>query len=259
MAVITLTTDFGLRDPWVGSMKGVILSICPQAVLVDLSHEVPRHSVTAAAYILNRCLTYFPRGTIHLVVVDPGVGSARRPLVCSARGHYAVGPDNGVFADLCRDDPSSECFAITAGEYVLAPPSQSPTFQGRDVFAPVAAHLARGTAPSAFGPRVFDPIRIETGRAASGAEGEIVWIDRFGNLISNLRPGGSVEHLAVSVMGREIPIVSHYEQASRDAPAALVNSDQVVEVFVNRGDAAEILGATIGTPIALVRTTRSRP
>lgn len=254
MPLVTLTTDFGVKDPWVGSMKGVILSICPGAVLVDLSHEIPRHAVAGAAYVLNRCLKYFPQRTVHLVVVDPGVGSARRPLVCSAHGQYLVGPDNGIFADLCHSDPTSECFEITASEFLLAPPAGSPTFQGRDVFAPAAAHLAQRVPLSAFGPRVSDPARIRTALAASGVQGEIVWIDRFGNLISNLHPVGSPEHhLAVEVMGRKAPLVGHYAQGPHDLPAALINSDQVVEIFVNRGDAATALGATIGTRIALVK------
>jgi S-adenosylmethionine hydrolase len=257
VALVTLTTDFGVKDPFVGSMKGVILSICPEAVLVDLSHEIPRHSVAAAVYVLNQCLRYFPHGTVHLVVVDPGVGSARRPLACSAHGHYVVGPDNGLFGDLRQTDPASECFEIAGREFLLTSPSGSPTFQGRDVFAPAAAHLARGIPLSAFGPRISDPVRIRTAPATSGARGEIVWIDRFGNLISNLRPVGASENLVVEVMGREAPLVRHYEQAPKDFPAALVNSDQVVEVFVNRGDAAALLGATIGTPITLAKQTRS--
>lgn len=256
MPVITLTTDFGLRDPWVGSMKGVILSICPNAVLVDLSHDVPRHAVPAAGFILNRCLTYFPPGTIHLVVVDPGVGSTRRPLVCSTLGQQVVGPDNGLFGDIVQRDPLAACFEISSSEYLLTPPSRSPTFHGRDVFAPVAAHLARGTAVSAFGPRVIDPVRAGIDHSSSTLTGEIVWIDRFGNLISDLHPDGSLDNWVVEVMGREVPIAGHYEDAPRGLPAALVNSDQVVEVFVNRGDAANALGATIGTRIALVKPAK---
>lgn len=252
MPVITLTTDFGLKDPWVGSMKGVILSICPDAALVDVSHDIPRHAVSGAAYLLNQCLKYFPPGTVHLVVVDPGVGSARRPLVCSAFGHRIVGPDNGLFGEIVRRDPLSSCFEIAADDYVLVPPSRSPTFQGRDVFAPAAAHLARGIPPDAFGPRVMDPVRADMVGGGSASSGEIVWVDRFGNLISNLRPAESIADLVVEVMGREVPIASHYAEGLQGLPAALVNSDGVVEIFVNRGDAAITLGAAIGTRIALV-------
>lgn len=252
MALVTLTTDFGLRDPWVASMKGVILSICPDAVLVDLSHEIPRHAVSAAAYVVNRCRAYFPPGTVHLIVVDPGVGSARRPLVCRAHGQHMVGPDNGLFAEFHDTDRTPECFEISAREYVLASPALSPTFQGRDVFAPVAAHLARGVPASAFGRRISDPQRPAESPPASDARGEVVWVDRFGNLISNIRPAGPLHHVMVSVMGKEVPIVTHYDQAPLGLPAALINSDQVVEIFVNRGDAAAVLGALIGTPIALV-------
>jgi S-adenosylmethionine hydrolase len=253
VAVITLTTDFGVTDPFVGSMKGVILSICPDAILVDLSHEIPRHAVTGAVYVLNRCLPYFPKGTVHVAVVDPGVGSARRPLVCSTRGQFVVGPDNGLFGDLCDHDPAAECHAIEAPQFLLAAPSQSPTFQGRDVFAPVAAHVALGVPLDAFGPRAVDPVRINTARTIEGRVGEIVWIDRFGNLISNLHPSDSTDHLAVEIKGRTVPFVSHYGQGPRQGPAALVNSDQVVEIFVNRGDGSAALGASIGTPIKLVK------
>ncbi len=246
--IITLTTDFGLRDPSVGSVKGVILSIHPDAVLVDLTHDLPRHAIASASYVLNMAATYFPAGSIHLAVVDPGVGSARRPLICSAGGRWYVGPDNGVFAEVRRGDPSSECHEIADLRFGLKPPRSSPTFQGRDVFAPAAAWLARGTPPGAFGPRVTDPV----GPASSARQGEIVWIDRFGNLISGIAPDAGVEGFVVSVAGREIPFVTHYAEGPPDAPAALVNSDGLVEVFVNRGDAAALLGASIGSPVALI-------
>ena len=246
--IITLTTDFGLRDPSVGSVKGVILSIHPDVALVDLTHDLPRHAIASASYVLKMAARYFPAGSIHLAVVDPGVGSARRPLICSAGGRWYVGPDNGVFAEVCRGDPSSECHEIADPRFCLKPPRSSPTFQGRDVFAPAAAWLARGTPSSAFGPRVTDPV----GPASSLRQGEIIWIDRFGNLISGIAPDAGVAGMAVSVAGREVPFVTHYAEGPPDAPAALVNSDGLVEVFVNRGDAAALLGASIGTPVALI-------
>ena len=246
--IITLTTDFGLRDPSVGSVKGVILSIHPDAVLVDLTHDLPRHAIAPASYVLSMAARYFPAGSIHLAVVDPGVGSARRPLVCSAGGRWYVGPDNGVFAEVRRRDPSSECHEIADPRFCLKPPRSSPTFQGRDVFAPAAAWLARGTPPGAFGPRVTDPV----GPAFSPRQGEIIWVDRFGNLISGIAPDAGVGGFVVSVAGRKIPFVTHYAEGPPDAPAALVNSDGLVEVFVNRGDAAARLGASIGAPVALI-------
>ena len=246
--IITLTTDFGLRDPSVGSVKGVILSIHPDAVLVDLTHDLPRHAIASASYVLSMAARYFPAGSIHLAVVDPGVGSARRPLVCSAGGRWYVGPDNGIFAEACQRDPSSECHEIVDPRYCLKPPRSSPTFQGRDVFAPAAAWLARGTPPGAFGPRVTDPV----GPAFSPRPGGIIWVDRFGNLISGIEPDAGVEGMVVSVAGREVPFVTHYAEGPPDAPAALVNSDGLVEVFVNRGDAAALLGASIGAPAALI-------
>lgn len=257
--IITLTTDFGLRDPAVGSVKGVILSIHPDAVLVDLTHDLPRHAIASAAYVLRMAARYFPAGSIHLAVVDPGVGSARRPLVCSAGGRWYVGPDNGVFAEVCRGDAAAECYAIVEARYCLKPPRSSPTFQGRDVFAPAAAWLARGTPPGAFGPRVTDPVgpastppASRAPRHAASRQGEIVWVDRFGNLISGIEPDAGVENFVVSVAGREIPFVTHYAEGPEDAPSALVNSDGLVEVFVNRGDASVLLGASIGAPVALI-------
>jgi hypothetical protein len=257
--IITLTTDFGLRDPSVGSVKGVILSIHPDVALVDLTHDLPRHAIASASYVLKMAATYFPAGSIHLAVVDPGVGSARRPLICSAGGRWYVGPDNGVFADVCRGDPSSECHEIADPRFCLKPPRSSSTFQGRDVFAPAAAWLARGTPPGAFGPRVTDPVGRDSSWPAGDAtqhaaarQGEVIWIDRFGNLISGIAPDAGVAGMAVSVAGREVPFVTHYAEGPPDAPAALVNSDGLVEVFVNRGDAAALLGASIGAPVALI-------
>lgn len=252
--IITLTTDFGLRDPSVGSVKGVILSIHPDVALVDLTHDLPRHAIASASYVLKMAATYFPAGSIHLAVVDPGVGSARRPLICSAGGRWYVGPDNGIFAEVRRGDPSSECHEIADPRFCLKPPRSSPTFQGRDVFAPAAAWLARGTPPSAFGPRVTDPLDLESSQPAGAAtrRGAVVWVDRFGNLISGIAPDAGVEGFVVSVAGREIPFVTHYAEGPPDAPAALLNSDGLVEVFVNRGDAAALLGASIGAPVALI-------
>lgn len=260
MAIITLTTDFGSRDPWVASMKGVIVSIAPDVRLVDISHEIPRHAVAAGAYVLAAAAAHFPSGTIHLAVVDPGVGSARRPLVCSAAGHWYVGPDNGLFGETIRRDPFAQCRLIADPAYCLTPPQHSPTFQGRDVFAPVAAWLARGTAPDAFGPLVDDPVHLlPTGKPSGGPlHGEIIWIDRFGNLISNLRPGADLTGLGVLVGDRTIGLVTHYAEGKLDTPSALINSDGFIEIFINRGDAAAALGIAVGSPISLVRSPSRR-
>ncbi|MBI3608380.1 MAG: SAM-dependent chlorinase/fluorinase [Nitrospirae bacterium] len=263
--LITLTTDFGLRDPSVGSMKGVILSIFQDVTLVDLTHAIPPHAIASASYILGMASRYFPPGSIHVAVVDPGVGSARRPVVCSAGGQRYVGPDNGLFADICRRDPQWESFELAETRYCLKAPRLSPTFQGRDVFAPAAAWLARGTAPNAFGPRVTDLVGMESPKAGRGPDrrgsslqdGEIIWVDRFGNLITGIEPSPGATDYVVSIGGKDVPLVTHYEEGPANAPAALVNSDGLVEVFVNRGDAARTLGASIGTPVALIPRRRA--
>ncbi len=252
MAIITLTTDFGLRDPWVGSLKGVVLSIAPGAVLVDLTHEIPRHDVAAASYVVAATSRYFPPGTTHLVVVDPGVGGARRPLACAAGGATFVGPDNGVFDRVLRRDADARCVEITHPRFMLKVPSTSPTFQGRDVFAPAAAWLAQGTRLEDLGPTVSDPIRLSAQgvrRDGSSWIGEVVWVDRFGNLISNVEvpSGGSVD--AVRVGGTDLPVVTCYADAASGVAAALINSDGLIEVFVNRGDASSTLNASTGTPV----------
>ncbi|MDE3196760.1 MAG: SAM-dependent chlorinase/fluorinase, partial [Acidobacteriota bacterium] len=152
--VITLLTDFGLSDHYVAAMKGVILSICPSARLVDITHEIRPYSILGGAFSLSQAWRYFPKGTVHLVVVDPGVGSSRLPLAAEADGHRFVAPDNGVLSMI----GDFQAFEIREARYFNRPVSQ--TFHGRDIFAPVAAHLAAGVGPSDFGPRVTDPIRL---------------------------------------------------------------------------------------------------
>ncbi|MEO6665209.1 MAG: SAM-dependent chlorinase/fluorinase, partial [Nitrospiria bacterium] len=240
-------------DPSVASMKGVILSIDPGIALVDISHDIPRHAVAAGAYVLSMAARYFPAGTIHLAVVDPGVGGARRPVVCSAGTQRYVGPDNGLFDAISRRDPDARWYEIREVRYCLKPPADSPTFQGRDVFAPVAAWLAHGTAPEAFGPPIDDPIRLAAPQDRA-LDGEIVWIDRFGNLISNLAAPPGPRARAVAIAGHKIPLVTHYAAGPSGAPAALINSDDLLEVFVNQGDAASALQVSIGTPISWIES-----
>jgi S-adenosylmethionine hydrolase len=260
VAIVTLTTDFGLRDPWVGSLKGVLLSIAHDVTLVDLTHEVPRHHVAAAAYIVAAASRHFPAGTIHLVVVDPGVGGARRPLACAAGGAIFVGPDNGVFDRVLGRDPDSRCVAITDPRFMRRLPSESPTFQGRDVFAPVAGWLARGTRLEDLGPTVRDPIRLsaqEVRRNGTAWIGEVVWVDRFGNLISNIEVPSGVSVVSVRVGGTDLPVVACYSDGSTGAGSALINSDRLIEVFVDRGDASETLKAGTGAPV--VATIAAEP
>src|SRR5438128_8304527 len=182
--IITLTTDFGLSDPFVGIMKGVILGIAPAAQLIDITHDIRSYDILEAALIIESTYRYFPEGTVHLVVVDPGVGSARRPMAVAAKSHSFVAPDNGVLSLL----PQPEAYRITNHSLFLNSVSQ--TFHGRDIFAPVAAHLARGTPLGAVGPRIVDFMRKAPSKPNvldGKLIGQVLRIDKFGNIITNLR------------------------------------------------------------------------
>ena len=185
--MITLLTDFGTRDYFVPAVKGVILSLYPQATLIDLTHEIPAQDIRAAAFTLGACYQTFPAGTIHLAVVDPGVGSARRVIVVEAGNHYFVGPDNGLFSFVYARETGVRVFHATRAEYFRQP--VSPTFHGRDVFAPLAAWLAQGIAPEDFGAEVQDYVRFTLPAPQTVTDhimGEVLHVDRFGNCLTNL-------------------------------------------------------------------------
>src|SRR5262245_50280567 len=249
-AVITLLTDFGVLEPYVGIMKGVILGVAPRAVLVDLTHEVPPQDVGAGAYHLANAWGWFPPGTIHLAVVDPGVGGSRRALAVAAGGHAFVAPDNGLLGPILARLPH-RAFAIDASH--ARGSTTAPTFHGRDMFAPAAAHLARGADPSDLGPPVDDPVLAFTdgpartrsasrtrGRGAGVRRATVVHVDRFGNPILDvaaadlgLREPGTLSTGArawsARIAGRTVDrLVSHYEAAAGTL-CLLVNSDGRLE------------------------------
>ena len=196
MSTITLLTDFGTRDGYVGAMKGVLRRLAPQAQIIDISHDIPPQDIHQAAFVLRSILPYFPEDTIHVVVVDPGVGSERRPVAVIGEQASFVGPDNGVFTPVYESQPAAEIFELRNPAYHL--PEVSATFHGRDIFAPVAAHLANGVAPEMLGPRVDDPVRLllpQALRLADGSlQGTLQAVDHFGNCISNI-PGAVGEEL----------------------------------------------------------------
>ncbi|MGN6362688.1 MAG: SAM hydrolase/SAM-dependent halogenase family protein [Thermomicrobiales bacterium] len=193
--VITLTTDFGLSDHYVGTMKGVLLSRCPEAQIVDISHEIRPFSIISGAYAIDQALSYFPPGSIHVVVIDPGVGTPRKPLLVEAAGQYFIAPDNGVLSFVLHRDPRAIVWEISNRDVMMASPSA--TFHGRDIFAPAAAALAGGAAFTVIGPALdrASLVRLpdfwatwETRAALGGVvRGKVVHIDRFGNLITNIR------------------------------------------------------------------------
>jgi S-adenosylmethionine hydrolase len=261
--LVALLTDFGTQDHYVGVMKGVILGICPEAALVDITHEVPPQDVAAAEAELAASYRYFPAGAIFLVVVDPGVGSARRPIAAEAGGFFFVAPDNGVLTAVFDETPPSRVVTLAQDRYALTRPrGAGVTFDGRDRFAPAAAWLARGESLAAFGPPVSAPVRLERVRAsadAAGVSGVVVRVDRFGNLITNidraaidrLRAGGAV---TVEAAGRAIgDLVPAYADAPAGAVCALVSSSGHLEVAVNGGSAAAALGLGRGSPVRVRR------
>lgn len=265
VAIVTLTTDFGTRDAYVAEMKGAILGIARaarQAIqLVDVTHEVARHDVLEGALALEAAAPFFPPGTVHAAVVDPGVGTARRGLAVVAQGQVFVGPDNGLFTPFLSG-ANWMAFELAAAEYRL--PVVSRTFHGRDVFAPAAAHLASGVAPARLGPPVRDPVRLawpEARATAGRVAGAVVHVDRFGNLVTSIR-GGSLEALgsdaAVSVAGRALALVSTYGELRPGRAGALVGSGGRLEIAVREGSAAATLRARRGTAVVVSRTMRTK-
>jgi S-adenosylmethionine hydrolase len=260
VAVITLTTDFGLRDPYVAAMKGVMLSLAPEARLVDVTHDVASHDVVGAALVLEAAAPFFPPGTVHLAVVDPGVGTARRALVVATADATFVAPDNGLLTPFFAGG-GWRAFELASSELRLARVSR--TFHGRDVFAPAAAHLARGVAPERFGPPVTDPVRVswpEVRASGTAVAGAVLHVDRFGNLITSIAADaveGVGARASIHIAGRRLPLVGTYADLPRGAAGALIGSGNRLEVAVREGSAAAMLKARRGTPVAVSSTSRT--
>lgn len=259
--IVALLTDFGLADPYVGAMKGAILTVCPAVTLVDIAHELPAHDVLAGALGLEAAYRFFPAGTIFVAVVDPGVGSARRGLALASGGQTFVGPDNGVLTLVLGTD--ARAHALERAPFFRSP--VSPVFHGRDVFGPVAGHIALGRRLDEMGPAVSDPVRLPVPvarRTRDGWEGEVVHVDRFGNLVTSLTRA-AVEDLAGSspspaalhatLGAHTAPFVRTYSEAAEGTLIALLGSGDRLEVAVNRGSAARAAGAGAGTIVRLAR------
>ena len=261
-AVITLTTDFGTRDPYVAEMKAAILRLNRAVHLVDVSHEIAPHDVVEGALAVEAIAAVCAPGTIHVAVVDPGVGTARRGLAVAAGGQVFIGPDNGIFTPILALS-AWEAFEVRAPEYRI--PAVSATFHGRDVFAPAAAHVALGVAPSRLGPRVRDPVRIawaspQEGRG--GVQGEVVHVDRFGNLVTSIDAGfvarlaaRAGERVRVRIAGRTLPLVGTYGDLAVGGAGAVVGSRRRLEVVVREGSAAARLRVGRGAVVRLSRTS----
>lgn len=255
--VITLTTDFGHSDHFAGTMKGVILSIHPAAEIVDITHDVRPFEIPDGAFTIAQAYRFFPKRTIHVVVVDPGVGSTRRPLLAEAANQYFIAPDNGVLSMIFSRE-QAKVRHINNDRYFLKPLSR--TFHGRDVFAAAAAHLAAGVQPARFGPRVNDHIRLTLDKperkGKSGWTGSVLKVDRFGNLITNLHieefPQVKTRPFQLRVGLRAIQrLALTFTDCEPGELFALVGSSGYLEVASNQSSAAELLGCSAGSPVEL--------
>jgi S-adenosylmethionine hydrolase len=260
-AVVTLTTDFGHRDPYVAEMKGVMLSLAPEIRFVDITHDVDSHDVVGAALALEAAAPYFPTGTVHVAVVDPGVGTARRGLIVTANGATFIAPDNGLLTPVFAQQ-GWRAFELTAPELRLARVSR--TFHGRDVFAPAAAHVARGVPPERFGAALHDPVRLawpEVRAIGGPVAGTVLHVDRFGNLITSIA-AEAVERLgagvAIHIAGRRLPFVGTYGDLALGAAGGLIGSGGRLEVAVREGNAAAALKARRGTPVTISSTASTK-
>jgi len=261
LPLITLLTDFGDRDYFVASMKGVILAINPAARIVDLSHQIAPHAIAETAHFLKSCYHYFPEGTIHVIVIDPGVGTARRALLVSTARYFFIAPDNGLLSGVLEREMHVEIRQIENAQYRLA--STGSTFDGRDVFAPAAAWLSKGVPFASFGRSIHDPVRCpESVPEWNNGElvGRIEYVDRFGNLISNV----TAKHLEevrsiakhptvrIRIGGHTIEgLVASYEESADDRPCALINSDAYVEIILKQASASRILGIGRGEKLTV--------
>lgn len=256
--LVTLTTDFGMSDHFVAAMKGVILGICPNAELVDITHELRPFDVTEAAFTFGEAWPWFPKGTVHVAIVDPGVGSSRRPILAEAAGQFFIGPDNGILTS-ALSAPKAKARAITASKYFL--PQVSATFHGRDVFAPCAAHLAAGVRPAAFGKPVIDALRLKLDKPSQTSKrqwtGTILKIDRFGNVITNFRlsdfPWIATNPFVFTVGFEQVAVLaSHYEQCAYGDLYAIAGSSGYIEIVLREAHAGRKLGVAAGAPVDLM-------
>jgi S-adenosylmethionine hydrolase len=260
--IITLTSDFGLRDPYVGEMKAVILGVNPRSVIVDITHEIEKFNVKMGAVALAFAAPYFPKGTVHVAVVDPGVGTKRRPLLIQTKQGFLVGPDNGLLALASKSLQAEHAYEITNQRLMLR--SVSVTFHGRDVFAPAAAFLTKGISPAEFGPEIQDAVVPEFARIIEKKGvivGEVLQCDDFGNVITNIGKK-ELESLkaknTIKVKFREnvleLGLLKTYADAEPQESLALVGSHNFLEIAVNLGNAARLLKLKIGDRITLYRS-----
>ena len=262
-AIVTLTTDFGLNDHFVGAMKGVILEIAPEAQIIDICHAVQPFDILDGALTISQAYSYFPSGTVHMVIVDPGVGTARRPVILTGERHVFVAPDNGVLSLIYDREERISVRHVTAEHYFLQP--RSNTFHGRDIFSPVAAYLAKGVAPDRFGDEIVDYVRFSAPRAKPVDErtlqGVVLKVDRFGNLVTNIRAEDAPQlfratppafKIAIGTKAQATRMCSNYSEGAPGEVFGILGSMGFLEVATNRGSACQMLGAGKGSEVNVV-------
>lgn len=261
--IITLTTDFGTNDHFVGAMKGVILEIAPEAQIIDISHAVQAFDILDGALTISQAYSYFPSGTVHMVIVDPGVGTARRPIILTSDRHMFVAPDNGVLSLVYGREERLSVRHVTAAHYFLQPLSN--TFHARDVFSPVAANLAKGVPADRFGEEITDYVRFGAPRPKPVDErtlrGVVLKVDRFGNLVTNITPKDAPQlfgatpaafKIAVGTKAQATRICTNYAEGAPGEVFGILGSMGFLEVAANRGSASQLMGAGKGSEVNVV-------
>lgn len=261
MNLVTLLTDFGTRDYFVGAMKGAILSVNPSAKIVDITHDSPAHNISAAAFTLLAAHSTFPKDTIHVCVVDPGVGSERRAILAVTENYFFLAPDNGVLSLIYDQEPGAQVFHVTNNRFFRVP--LSTTFHGRDIFAPLAGAVSRGVLPFELGEEIKDFVRYQKHEVLQidrrTVQGEIVHIDHFGNCITNLTredlpPDFTGDNVILAVNNREITKVqTYFAEAKEDGAAVFMifGSAGFLEIAAFQNSAAKLLGAKVREPVLL--------
>jgi S-adenosylmethionine hydrolase len=266
-SIITLTTDFGLNDHFVGAMKGVILDLAPDAQIIDINHAVQPFDVLDGALSISQAYSYYPSGTVHMVIVDPGVGTARRPILVTGDRHQFVAPDNGVLSMIYDREERISVRHITAEHYFLQP--RSNTFHARDIFSPVAAYLAKGVESGRFGDEITDYVRFAAPRPKPVDErtlrGVVLKIDRFGNLITNITPEDlpalfeaqpPAFKITVGSKGQATRMCTNYAEGSPGEVFGILGSMGFLEIAANRGSAFQLLGAGKGSEVSVAMEGR---
>ncbi|MCJ7498069.1 MAG: SAM-dependent chlorinase/fluorinase [candidate division Zixibacteria bacterium] len=253
--MITLTTDFGNAGSYVGAVKGVLLKINPRIIIVDITHEVSCFNILEGALVLSSYYRYFPKGTIHLVVVDPGVGGKRKGILIQTDNHYFIGPDNGLFSFIFEKEKIRDIFDLTNSKYFLNKPST--TFQVRDIFAPVSAYLSLGVDPKEFGSVTKECYKLKFRKPVYKNDyitGEILYIDRFGNLVSNISSDliKGEKMIQIKIRKKKLGhLRNYYAEVKEGEVIVLIGSNNLLEIAVNQGSAQKILKAKTGDKITI--------